>query len=379
MKIDLRGAAPTRRSTHAGEARPKTARPRRISRVIALVATVTAVATLATACGSGSGSTKPSHATQLRLGYFANVTHATPVVGVAKGFFQQKLGSTKLTTQIFNAGPAEMEALLDGSIDAAYVGPSPAINAFVQSHGEALKIIAGATSGGAELVVKPGITSISQLRGTTLASPQLGNTQDVALRYFLKQHGFKTSVEGGGDVKIEPTDNSTTLTLFKEGKIDGAWLPEPWASRLVVEAGAKVLVDERTLWPNGQFATTNLAVSTSYLKAHPQAVDELLAGQIATNQWIDANASAAQQVVNSQLAKLTGKALQPSEIARAWTEQQVTNDPLASTVTAEQSHAVSVGLLKQASLKGIFDLAPLNQELKQAKLPTVSADGFGQQ
>jgi NitT/TauT family transport system substrate-binding protein len=348
--------------------------PRRRARP-AQVCAVLLAASLATAAlaAAGCSTADAASADTLRLGYFANVTHATAVVGVANGTFQQKLGSVKLRTQVFNAGPTEMEALLAGSLDAAYVGPSSAINAYVKSHGQALRIIAGATSGGAELVVKPSITSVGQLSGTTLATPQLGNTQDVALRYFLKQHGLSSNVEGGGAVTIQPTDNATTLSLFEQGRVAGAWLPEPWASRLVVEGGAHVLVDERSLWPGGQFASTDLVVSTSYLSAHPTAVAALLAGQIATNQWILAHPAQAQQVVNQQLAALAGKPLKSAEISRAWAEQQVTNDPLAASLSAEQAHAVDVGLLEPASLTGILDLGPLNGQLTSDGLPSIAA------
>jgi len=188
-----------------------------------------------TKAAASSGGTAAS---ALRLGYFANVTHATAVVGVAHGDFEKALGTTKLTTQVYNAGPAEMTALLGGQLDAAYVGPSSALSAFVQSHGEALKIVAGATSGGAELVVKPDINSPADLKGKTLATPQKGNTQDVALRFWLKQQGLTANPDGTGDVSVNPQDNATTLDQFKAGHINGAWLPEPWASRMVLEAAA---------------------------------------------------------------------------------------------------------------------------------------------
>ena len=318
-------------------------------------------------------------AAELRLGYFANVTHSTAIVGVAGNYFSAKLGSTKLSTQIFSAGPTEMTALLAGKLDAAYVGPSSALTAYIQSKGSALKIIAGAETAGAELVVNSSITSVADLKGKTIADPQLGNTQDVALRYWLKQQGFSTNLQGGGDVNIEPQANATALTLFEQGKIQGAWVPEPWASRMVVEGGAHVLVDEKTLWPGGQFATTNLVVNTAFLDAHPQTVEELLEGQIAANAWIDANPAQAQTLINAQLTTLTGKGLKTSELTRAWGEESVTNDPLASSLQTELDHAVSDGLLQSSPLNGIFDLAPLNQALTAAGDPTVSADNLGSQ
>jgi NitT/TauT family transport system substrate-binding protein len=324
----------------------------------------------------GSVSGLAADAGTLRLGYFANLTHATALVGVGKGFLQQKLGATRLVGTIFDSGPEEISALLGGSIDAAYAGPAPAVNGFVKSHGQGLRIIAGAATGGAELVVDKSITTIAQLKGATLATPQLGNTQDVALRYFLAGHGLGAPIDGHGAVTVEPTPNSTTLTLFAEGRLSGAWLPEPYASQLVAEGG-HVLVDERSLWPGGQFTTTDLVVSASYLAAHAQIVADLLQGELATNAWIAAEPAAAEAVVNQQLAKLTGKALKPAVLARAWAETTVTDDPLAATLRAEQQHAVAVGLQAPADLAGILDLAPLNAALKAAGRPPVAADGLG--
>lgn len=363
------------------------------TRILLGAATAAAILALTTACahasspsntpvadtgGSGSAASSGAPADSLRLGYFANVTHTTPIVGVAKNFFADKLGSTKLSTQVFNAGPDEMTALLGGKLDAAYVGPSSALNAFVKSKG-GLTIVAGAQNAGAELVVSSKINSITDLKGKTLATPQLGNTQDVALRYWLKQQGYATNQQGAGDVKISPTDNATSLTLFEADKIDGAWVPEPWASRLVVEGKGHVLVDEKTLWPGGQFATTNLVVASSYLRAHPQAVKELIEGQIDANAWVTANPAAAATLVNSTIKTLTGKALKDAVITRAWGEENVTNDPEAASLQTSLAHAVSDGLLKQSPLNGIFDLSLLNQALAAAGQPTVSSAGLGNQ
>jgi NitT/TauT family transport system substrate-binding protein len=327
-----------------------------------------------TPAATGAGGTAASSGTPastLRLGYFANVTHSTAIAEVANGTLQKDLGSTKLDTSIYSAGPTEMTALLGGQLDAAYVGPSSALSAWTKSDKQGLTIIAGAETGGAELVVDSSITSASQLKGTTIADPQLGNTQDVALRYWLKGQGYSTTLQGGGQVAVQPEANSTTLTLFKEGKIQGAWVPEPWASRLVLEGKGHVLVDEKSLWPSGQFATTNLVVSNTFLAAHPQTVTELLDSQITTNKWILANPTAAQTLISGAIKKLTGSTITTAEIQRSWTEESVTNDPLVSSLNEELAHAVSDGLLKNTSLTGIFNLAPLNQELTTAGEPTV--------
>ncbi|MEY9895328.1 NitT/TauT family transport system substrate-binding protein [Catenulispora sp. MAP5-51] len=332
--------------------------------------------------GGAAGGTAGAPAASLRLGYFANVTHTTAIVGVAGGYFAAKLGPTKLSTQIFSSGPDEMTALLSGQLDAAYVGPSSALNAFVESHGRGLAIVAGAEDAGAELVVSPRITSVADLRGRTIADPQVGNTQDVALRYWLGQHGYATTVQGSGDVKVQPADNATTLTLFENGRIDGAWVPEPWASRLVLEGGGHVLVDERTLWPGGDFATTDLVVATGYLARHPQTIRALIGAHIAANTWVRADPVAARALVNAQLAALTGTPLKPEVIARAWGQESVTDDPVASSLRTNLDHAVADGLIqasKASALSGIFDLTLLNQALAAVGQPAVSADGLGAQ
>jgi len=316
-------------------------------------------------------------AAALRLGYFANLTHSTPIVGLAKGFYAAELGSTTLSTDVFADGPDEMTALLSGQLDAAYVGPSSALSAYVASHGGGLEIVAGAENGGAELVVAPDITSVADLRGKTLADPQLGNTQDIALRYWLQQQGYRTSLQGTGAVDVEPSGNSTTLTLLRTGRIAGAWVPEPWASRLVLDGGGHVLVDECSLWLQGDFATTVLVVRTGYLAAHPQTVRELIEGQLAANSWITANPEQARQLVESRVDALTKVALEPAVLARAWAEESVSNDPIADSLKTELSHAVAVGLMKNTSLSGIYDLTLLDDALTAAGRPAVSADGLG--
>lgn len=351
----------------------------RLTRAIAVVAGLAAVAGLTAACSSTSSSDTSTENT-LRLGYFANLTHAVPVLGVADGAFQQALGSTQLQTQTFNAGPSALEALNAGSIDATFIGPNPAISGWTQSKGTALKIISGATSGGAQFVVKPGITADpASLKGKTFATPQLGNTQDVALRYWLKGKGLSAPKDGGGDVNITPQENSQTLDTFKAGQIDGAWVPEPWASRLVQEAGGKVLVNEASLWPKGQFVTTQLIVSQQYLQAHPQQVQDLLEGVVATVKTINANPAQAKTQVNAQLKELTGKQLDDVVLAKAWDNLTITVDPIASSLKADQDHAVAVGLADPTDLNGIYDLTILNQVLKAQKLAPVSADGLGTQ
>lgn len=349
-----------------------------LRRVVATLITISALV-LATACGSASNAAgPPSPASTLRLGYFANVTHAAAIIGVNRGFLARQLGATKLETQIFDAGPAAVEALFGGSLDAAYVGPNPAINAFARSDGKAIRIVAGATSGGAQLVVRPGINTAADLRGTTVASPELGNTQDVALRAWLTSQGLRNSVQGGGDVTITPTKNADTLQMFKSGKLAGAWVPEPWASRLVLEAGGKVLVDERDLWPGGQFVTTHLIVRTDFLQRHPQTVEALLQGHVDAVQWATQHPPEAKAAVNDGINALTGKPLRADVVDRAWQDLTVTDDPIATSLQRNAANAVSAGVTtKQVDLHGIYELSILNRILSQRGLPTVSAGGLG--
>jgi NitT/TauT family transport system substrate-binding protein len=350
-----------------------------LSRIVTALIVISMV-TLVAACGPSTTSAggPPGPASTLRLGYFANLTHAAVIIGVERGLFAKELGATKLETQIFDAGPAAVEALFGSSLDAAYLGPNPAINAFAKSDGKAIRIIAGATSGGAQLVVRQGINTARDLRGRTLASPELGNTQDVALRAWLSKQGLRNSVQGGGDVTITPTKNADTLALVKSGKLDGAWVPEPWASRLVLEAGAKVLVDERDLWPGGQFVTTHLIVRTDFLQQHPQTVEALLRGHVEAVQWATQHPAEAKTVVNDSINTLTGKPLKPEVVDRAWQNLTVTDNPIAPSLQRSAENAVAAGVAtKQVDLRGIYELSILNQIRTQRSLPRVSAGGLG--
>ncbi len=268
--------------------------------------------------GCGSQSSSNNGPVTLNLGYFPNLTHAVALVGVERGTFKSALGSNvKLETKTFNAGPALIEALFAGDIDIGYVGPNPAINGYVKSHGQALRIIAGAASGGALFVVR---------------------------------------------------------TLFKQGKIDGAWVPEPWATRLVVEGKGKIFVDERTLWPAGRFVTTNVVVRTAFLNQHADIVNKFLQAHVATVAYIQANPESAKSIVNGEIKRITGKALSSKELDQAYTNLDITYDPLTSTMLQSADRAYSLGYLgsNKPNLNGIYYLGPLNQVLTSKGLAQVT-------
>jgi NitT/TauT family transport system substrate-binding protein len=337
---------------------------------------VVLVLLIAAACGSPAQSAGPSDygPLTLRLGYFPNLTHAPALAGLSKGYFASSLGSgVTLETHTFNAGGDAVTALLSNSIDASFVGPNPTINAFAQSRGAAVRVIAGSTSGGALLVVKAGVTSAGQLKGKKIADPQLGGTQDISLRRYLQNQGLHSDTVGGGDVSVLPQDNSQTLLAFRQGKIDGAWVPEPWASRLVIEGGGHVLVDERDLWPQGRFVTTNLVVRTDFLKAHPVRIKALLEGLFQSVAYLNANAADSQQLANDAVAQITGKKLAAGVVSAAWPHMVFTLDPLAFTLQTSADHAHAVGLLPSVELHGIYDLGLLNQVLAEHHQPAVKA------
>ncbi|MEU2280796.1 aliphatic sulfonate ABC transporter substrate-binding protein [Streptomyces sp. NPDC013178] len=343
------------------------------------------------ACGYGSqaddnsstqkvaaGAEKIDGLDSVKIGYFGNLTHGTALVGVNKGYFQKALGATKAEYQVFNAGPSEIEALNSGSIDIGWIGPSPAINGYTKSKGTNLRIIGGSASGGVKLVVNPDkIKSLKDVKGKRIATPQLGNTQDVALLNWIAEQGWKVDAESGkGDVSVIRTDNKVTPDAYKSGSIDGAWVPEPTASKLVAE-GAKVLLDEASLWPDKKFVITNIIVSQKFLKEHPKAVEAVLKASVEANKYINANPDEAKAAANAQLKADSGKELPAQVLDPAWKSIQFTNDPLASTLNAEAQHAVKAGLLEDPLLKGIYDLAPLNKVLGAEGESTVDDAGLG--
>ncbi|MFD8195892.1 aliphatic sulfonate ABC transporter substrate-binding protein [Streptomyces wuyuanensis] len=362
------------------------ARPLTTLRAVAVVA---ALPLLLTACGYGSTADDDKKtevaakgeklsADSVRIGYFPNLTHATALVGLQEGLIQKELGGTTIKPQAFNAGPSAIEALNGGSLDISFIGPSPSINGYVKSRGQNLRIISGSASGGVKLVVDPDkIKTLDDIKGKKIATPQKGNTQDVAFLNWIAEQGWKVDAESGdGDVSVVRTENKVTPDAYKSGSIDGAWVPEPTASKLVSE-GAKVLLDESTLWPEKKFVITNIIVSQSFLKEHPDVVQAVLRGTVKTNAWINANPDKAKTSANAALKAETGKELPAEVIDPAWPSIRITDDPLAATLRTQADYAVKTGLLKEPDLNGIYDLTLLNKVLKAEGKPEVSDAGLG--
>jgi len=334
---------------------------------LALLSVLTVTATVLRGNGTlaawEQASVETSEASELTLGYFGNLTHGPALVGVQNGYFAEELGGTELSTQVFNAGPTAIEAMNAGSVDAAFVGPNPAINSFVQSGGESLAVVAGAASGGAQFVVSADVAGEDDLAGRTFATPDFGGTQDVALRTWLADHGYTAGGDGDRSVGITPMANGQTLQMLRQGQIDGGWLPQPWATRAVQEEGARVLVDESELWPDGRYPTTVLVVRKDYLVQHPETVEKLVRGLDRSVDWLHANAGDPVLVADTLNAALEAADTDPlpqTTVVGALREIEWTTDPLTDAYPALLAHAVAAGTTQEASLEGLVDTAVLD-------------------
>jgi NitT/TauT family transport system substrate-binding protein len=312
----------------------------------------------------------------LRIGYFPNINHAQAVIGLGRGDFQNALGdNVQVTTQIFNAGPPAIEALFANQIDVAYIGPNPAINGYVQSNGEALRIISGAASGGAVFVVRndSGINSPQDLANKKFSSPQLGNTQDVALRKYLLDNGYNTK-ENGGNVEIIPAKTADIVLLMIKKDIDGAWIPEPWGAKLIKEANAKVLVDERDLWPDGQFVSAHIIARTDYIERNPDIIKKLLNAHIDMTAWINDNRDGALQIFNAELNKLMGQTIPEDELREGISRIKLTHDPIKESLFKAANDAYDIGFLGKTrpELSEIYDVNILNEVLKGRGLQEIT-------
>jgi NitT/TauT family transport system substrate-binding protein len=310
-----------------------------------------------------------SQSSAVRVGAFANITHSQAMVGKANGWFEKALGpSTKVDWKTFNAGPSAIEALYAGAIDMTYVGPNPALTGYVRSHGEALRVVAGASSGGALLVVRgdSGIQKPEDFHGKRVASPQLANTQDVALRAWLRQHGLKPR-EKGGDVQVLPIANSDQLNLFLKKELDAAWAPEPWATRLIREANGRLFLDERTIWPSGQFVTAELVVATKFLQQNPELVEKWIRAHVELTDWINDHLPESKALLNQQIRKETGAAITASLLDEAFSRLQVTYDPIRSSLLTSARWEFEEGFLGKTmpDLSRMYDFSILNKVLRE--------------
>ncbi|QNK51786.1 ABC transporter substrate-binding protein [Dermacoccus sp. PAMC28757] len=325
-----------------------------------------------TACGAAEASPH-----RLRLGYFANVTHGVAVAGMARGTFAERLPGVRLEPQIFPSGPSAVQAMLAGALDVAYLGPNPAITAWVRTKGQGVRLVAGGASGGAALVARKGIESVEGLRGRRVSTPQLGGTQDVALKTLLREKGISTG-SGKDAVEVLWMANSQTLDQFKQNRLDASYQAEPWVSRLVEEAGAHVLVDERTRWPGGRFATTCVVVSEDYRRRCPEQVEALLGAHVDTVRWIRAHRDEASTLLNSEIERIAGKKLKPTVIERAMRSVEFGWDPMLTNVAEVAEHTWATGGIEvKPNLHGIADLAPLNRALAARSLERADDGGYG--
>jgi NitT/TauT family transport system substrate-binding protein len=313
-----------------------------------------------------------AEAKQLRLGHFPNLTHAQATYARAGGQLEKVVGVPIKWTS-FNAGPSAIEAIFADAIDATFIGPNPAINGFLKSRGKKFVIVAGAASGGAGLVVRKdaGIRSEGDFNGKTIATPQLGNTQDVAARLWFLEKGYKLK-ERGGRLALLPLANPDQLTMFQKREIDGAWTVEPWVSRLELEGGGELFLDEKTRWPQGRYVTTHLIVNKQFLAGNRDLVKRLLRGHVAITQEINRDKQAAGKVLNQELKKETGQTLREEVVTRAMSRVEYTWDPIPSSLHRSAEAAHRAGFLKsKPDLKGIYDLGPLNEVLGEMNLAPV--------
>lgn len=319
--------------------------------------------------------------TVLRVGHFPNITHAQGVIGhglsrQGKGWFEPRLGpEVEVQWFVYNAGPSAMEAVFARSIDLAYVGPNPAINAHVKSRGEEIRIVAGACSGGAALVVQPDgrIKTAADFRGRKVATPQLGNTQDVACRAWLIAHGFKVT-QLGGDVLVVPTANPDQLTLFQKGDVDAVWTVEPWVSRLVLEAKAKVFLEESEVWQEsgGHYVTVHLASSVKFIKERPALLKKWIAAHVELTQWINQHPDEAKKILNQEIKAETTKALAVETIDSSWKRLEITCDPIGASLLKSAADQQRVGFVREMpDLSRIYELKFLNEVLREKGLKEI--------
>ncbi len=317
----------------------------------------------------------------IHVGHFPNITHAQGLIGHhltrhGKGWFEERLGKDiQVQWYVYDAGPSAMEGIFAGSLDLTYVGPSPTINAFVRSKGEEVRIICGACSGGAALIVQPDgrIKEPKDFRGKKIATPQFGNTQDIAARAWLQSQGFKVTITGG-DVFVIPTEPTDQLELFKNGSLDGSWAIEPWVSRLILQANGKVYFEESSLWPEtkGQYVTTHLTSSKAFLQKHPDIIKKWIAAHLELTEWIKTHEEEAKKMINQEFKEETGFELPKEILDRSWQHLEFTYDPISTSLYKYAKEAFKVGLINhEMDLHGIYELKLLNELLTENGKQTI--------
>ncbi len=317
----------------------------------------------------------------LRVGHFPNITHAQAVIAhglsrAGKGWFETRLGpDAEVKWFVYNAGPSAMEAILARSIDLSYVGPNPAINAHLRSRGGEIRIIAGACSGGAALVVQPDgrIKTDADFKGRKVGTPQLGNTQDVAARAWLQAKGYRVTLTGG-DVRVVPTANPDQVALFLKGDLDAVWTVEPWVSRLELEAKGKVYLQESVLWPEtqGRYVTTHLISSVRTLKERRDLLRKWIGAHVELTDWIARNTAEAKRIFNGEIEAEIGRPLPTVLLDSAWKRIELTADPVKSSLLKSADDAHRIGFLKEKpDLGRIYELDLLNEVLREQGQPEV--------
>lgn len=330
---------------------------------------------------AGFTSTAFAEKLALRVGHFPNVTHAQAVIAhglsrEGKGWFEHRLGpEVEVQWFVYNAGPSAMEAIFTQGLDITYVGPNPAINAHLKSRGEEIRIVAGACSGGAALVVQPDgrIKSDADFRGRRVATPQLGNTQDVAARAWLASKGLRVTMTGG-DALVVPTANPDQLAFFQKGDLDAVWTVEPWVTRLALEAKGRVYLEESALWPQtgGRYVTTHLVSSAQFLKRQPALLKRWIAAHVELTQWINQHADEAKRLFNAEIKVETTKALPGDVLDGAWRRLELTHDPVRASLLKSAEDAHRIGFLREKpDLSRIYDLRLLNEVLRDKGLAEI--------
>jgi len=329
------------------------------------------VVLLALAIGIAADSGSEARENTLRVAFFPNIGHSIPVVGMEKGFFEENLGNTtSIDSKLFDSGPQVIESLFANSIDIAYVGPGPAINGFLKSEHHDVVILSGAASGGASFIVHPDseINSVEDFVGKRIAAPQIGNSQDVSLRNYLSENGLKP-FEKGGEVIVLNIPNPDIYTLFTKGEIDGAWVPEPWATILVQELGGKRLFFEEDLWPEKEFASVLLIGRLQYVQAHPEIISNWLESHQQTVNWINENPRETRIIFNEFMDTHMGQSLSDSVVDEALVNLKITTDPIVKSIYEFAKRSDSLGYLGRDgySLDGIFFDIASNESMQESK------------